>query len=47
MIETAYVNIWNTRVGAIAWDASTNLCSFEFESSFLNNAWDLAPLQMP
>jgi len=47
MIETAYVNIWDTRVGAIAWNASTNLCSFEFESSFLNNAWDLAPLQMP
>jgi len=47
MIETAYVNIWDTRVGAIAWNASTNLCSFEFESSFLNSAWDLAPLQMP
>jgi len=47
MIETAFVNIWNTRVGAIAWDKSSNLCSFEFESSFLNNAWDLAPLQMP
>ena len=47
MIETAFVNIWNTRVGAIAWDASTNLCSFEFESSFYNYNWDLAPLQMP
>jgi serine/threonine-protein kinase HipA len=47
MIESAFVNIWNTRVGAIAWDKSSNLCSFEFESSFLNNAWDLAPLQMP
>lgn len=47
MIETAFVNIWNTRVGAIAWDKSSNLCSFEFESSFLNTEWDLAPLQMP
>ena len=47
MIETAFVNIWNTRVGAIAWDKSSNLCSFEFEPSFFKNNWDLAPLQMP
>jgi len=46
-METAYVNIWSARVGAIAWNPSTGLGTFEFEPSFLNNYWDLAPLQMP
>jgi hypothetical protein len=46
-METAYVNIWNHRAGAVAWDASTRLGTFEFEPSFLKNHWDLAPLQMP
>ena len=47
MVTTAFINIWNKRVGAIAWDANTNLASFEFEPSFLTNAWDLSPLKMP
>ena len=47
MITTAFINIWNKRVGAIAWDVDTELASFEFESSFLTNKWDLSPLKMP
>jgi serine/threonine-protein kinase HipA len=47
MITTAYVKIWNHRVGAIAWDNETGVGSFEFESSFFKNNWDLAPLKMP
>ena len=47
MITTAFINIWNKRVGAIAWNADTELASFEFESSFLTNKWDLSPLKMP
>ncbi|MEA1897219.1 MAG: type II toxin-antitoxin system HipA family toxin [Bacteroidota bacterium] len=47
MITTAYANIWNNRIGAIAWDDSTGVGSFEFIPSFLNNNWDLAPLKMP
>ena len=47
MITTAYINIWNKRVGAIAWDDSNGLASFEYETSFLANNWDLAPLKMP
>jgi serine/threonine-protein kinase HipA len=46
-METAFVNIWNHRAGAIAWDPSTRLGTFEFEPAFLNSGWDLAPLQMP
>lgn len=47
MITTAFIHIWNKRVGAIAWDVNTELASFEFESSFLTNKWDLSPLKMP
>ena len=47
MIATAFVNIWNNRVGAIAWDDSTGVGSFEFESSFFNNNWDISPIKMP
>lgn len=47
MITTAFINIWNRRVGAIAWDVDTELASFEFEPSFLANKWDLSPLKMP
>ena len=47
MITTAFINIWNKRVGAIAWDADTDLASFEYEPSFLVNNWDLSPLKMP
>jgi serine/threonine-protein kinase HipA len=47
MISTAFINIWNQRVGAIAWDSTTGLGSFEFEPAFLKNNWNLAPLKMP
>ena len=47
MITTAYINIWNKRVGAIAWDANSGWASFEYEPSFLANQWDLSPLKMP
>ncbi len=47
MITTAYINIWNQRVGAIAWDDNRGLASFEYEPSFLANNWDLSPLKMP
>ncbi len=47
MIATAFINIWNKRVGAIAWDLDTELASIEFESSFLTNKWDLSPLKIP
>lgn len=47
MITTAFVNIWNKRVGAIAWDTATGVGSFEFEPSFLAQGLDLSPLKMP
>jgi len=47
MVTTAYINIWNKRLGAIAWDANNGLASFEYEPSFLTNNWDISPLKMP
>jgi serine/threonine-protein kinase HipA len=45
-METAYIKIWNRRVGAIAWDSVTGVASFQFEPSFLKYNWDLSPLKM-
>jgi serine/threonine-protein kinase HipA len=47
MITTAFINIWKHHAGAIAWDDSTGLGSFEFEPSFLKNNLDISPLKMP
>jgi serine/threonine-protein kinase HipA len=47
MVTTAYINLWQTRVGAVAWDADSRLASFEFEPGFLPNGWDISPLKMP
>lgn len=47
MIKTAFINLWNKRVGAIAWDFDSRLGSFEFTPTFFTNNWDIAPLKMP
>lgn len=47
MVSTAFINIWNRRVGAVAWHAERGMADFEFEPSFLNSGWDIAPLKMP
>ena len=47
MITTAFINLWNKRVGAIAWDIDRRIGLFEFTPSFLSNKWDVAPLKMP
>lgn len=34
MINNAFVNIWNMRVGAIAWNPNTGLGTFQYDKSF-------------
>jgi serine/threonine-protein kinase HipA len=46
-MNTAFVHIWGTMVGAVAWDNSTGLATFEYDSGFKNKNWDLSPLKMP
>ena len=46
MITTAFINIWNQRVGAIAWDSDTGVGSFEYDRTFFKNSWNLSPIKM-
>jgi serine/threonine-protein kinase HipA len=46
-MNTAYVKIWGKLVGAVAWDESRGLTSFEYDSNFKKTGYDLAPLKMP
>jgi len=47
MINNAFVNIWNKRVGAIAWDPESGLGTFQYDKDFLRAGLDLAPILMP
>ena len=47
MVNVAYIKIWNEVVGAVAYDATTGISSFEFDTNFLKHNWDLAPIKMP
>ena len=46
-MNTASVKIWGEEVGAIAWDESSGIASFEYTSAFKRLGWDLSPLKMP
>lgn len=45
-MKTAYINIWNKRVGAVSWDDDRKLGSFEFDPSFVHHHWDVSPMKM-
>jgi serine/threonine-protein kinase HipA len=47
MINSAFINLWGDRVGAIAWNADTAIADFEYEPTFLRSGLDIAPLKMP
>ncbi len=47
MITSAFVSIWGQRIGAIVWDSSTGLGSFEYEPAFLRTGLELSPLKLP
>jgi len=46
-VTTAFVKIWGQTVGAVAWDESQGLASFEYEPNFISKNIDLAPVKMP
>ena len=45
-VKTAFVKIWGQTVGAVAWDESQGLASFEYEPKFKSKNIDLAPIKM-
>ena len=47
MVIGAEIWIWEKLAGAIFWDESQQLASFEFDPSFLRSGWDIAPVTMP
>lgn len=47
MITTAFIHLWNERVGAVAWDTNTQTASFEYDPKFIAKEWEVAPLKMP
>ncbi|MEZ5032916.1 MAG: type II toxin-antitoxin system HipA family toxin [Saprospiraceae bacterium] len=47
MIRTAYVNIWNKRVGAVAWNEGDGIASFEYDPDFIETGLELSPVMMP
>lgn len=47
MINNAFVNIWNMRVGAISWNPNTGLGTFQYDQSFLKSGINLSPILMP
>lgn len=47
MVNVAYIKLWNELIGAIAYNASTGVSSFEFDTNFLNLNWDLSPIKIP
>lgn len=47
MIKTAFVNIWNRRVGAVAWDETDGTATFRYDPEFVETGLDLSPIAMP
>jgi serine/threonine-protein kinase HipA len=45
-MNTAFVKIWDTLAGAVAWDEDSGIASFEFDPGFIRLNRDIAPLQM-
>ena len=46
-MNVAEVKIWQTLVGAIAWNDQTGIATFEYAPSWIKNKVELAPLKMP
>jgi serine/threonine-protein kinase HipA len=47
MIKTAFVNMWNRRVGAVAWDETAGTATFRYDPEFVEAGLDLSPIAMP
>lgn len=47
MVTTAIVRIWGQVAGAVAWDEARQVGNFEYDPSFVEKGWELAPLKMP
>jgi serine/threonine-protein kinase HipA len=46
-MTVAAVELWGTRIGAVALSEPSGVAAFEYEPSFLASGVQLAPLMMP
>jgi serine/threonine-protein kinase HipA len=46
-MTVAAVELWGTRIGAVALTEPTAVASFQYDPSFLESGIQLAPLMMP
>lgn len=48
-METNVVKVvlWGVNVGYLSWDKRKGVAVFEYDSSFLERRWDIAPITMP
>lgn len=47
MIYTAHIHLWDSLVGAIAWNEESKVSAFEFDPDFLKNKWNISPIKLP
>ncbi|MEN8158128.1 MAG: type II toxin-antitoxin system HipA family toxin [Bacteroidota bacterium] len=47
MVDVADIKIWSEYAGAIRWDETTQLASFQYDKHFLSKQWELSPIKMP
>ena len=41
------VKLWEANVGYLSWNNRERVAIFEYDPSFLERGWDIAPLTMP
>jgi serine/threonine-protein kinase HipA len=46
-VEVATVRIWDTNVGAVAWNRARGVAEFEYDPGFIGTGRELAPLTLP
>ena len=47
MVDIAEVKIWGELVGAVRWDETQQLASFQYDPKLIEKGWELSPMKMP
>jgi len=46
-MSIAEVRLWDSKVGAVAWDNEKSIATFEYEPSFIKSGIEISPITMP
>ena len=47
MVDVAEIKLWGELVGAVQWNNTSKVASFQFSPNFLKKGIDLSPIKMP